>query len=179
MVPLQLLEKPVVEPQRLVVRLQRFRLVNYQQSPGCRYTRPRGKDFAQGTKMRKKEPAEHDIRGVDRKRNADDVMDLELKIGVMPRPRLLYEYSGGIQPDGSIRLQHILKQPGGPAGAAAEIHCQARRAYAATAQQFPRFRFVHFGESPQSRTGAQIIAERVFIGCRFPRLLIAHLPIFA
>ena len=109
MVSLQLIEKPVVEPQRLVVGLQRFRLVNHQQSSGCRYACPRGKDFAQGTKMRKQEPAEHDIRGVDWKRSADDVMDLELKVGVVPRARLLDEYCGGIQPDCSIWLQHISK----------------------------------------------------------------------
>ena len=109
MVSLQLFEKPVVEPQRRVTGLQRFRLVNHQHSSGCRCARPRGQDLPQGTKMRKQEPAKHDIRGVDRKRNADDVMDLELKIGVMPRPRHLYEYGGGIQPDGSIWLQHISK----------------------------------------------------------------------
>jgi hypothetical protein len=109
MVPLQLFEKQVVEPQRLVIGLQRLRLVNHQQSTGCRYARPRGKDFPQGTKMRKQKPAEHDIRGVDRKRNADDVMDLEFKIGAMPPPRLLYEYCGGIQPDCSIWHRRILK----------------------------------------------------------------------
>jgi hypothetical protein len=47
MVPLQLFEKPIVEPQRRVTGLQRFRLVNHEQSPGCRYARPRGKDFPQ------------------------------------------------------------------------------------------------------------------------------------
>jgi len=52
MMPLQLFEKPVVEPQRFVIGLQRFRLVNHQQSPGCRCTRPPGKDIPQGTKMR-------------------------------------------------------------------------------------------------------------------------------
>src|SRR5438105_3305922 len=44
-----------------------------------------------------------------------------------------------------------------------------RRGYAAAPQQFPRFRFVHFGQPAQSRTGAQVIAERVFIGGCFPR----------
>jgi len=78
MVPLQLFDKPVIEPQRGVIGLQRFRLVNHQQSSGCRYAGPRGKDFAQRTKMRKQEPAEHDIRSINRKRDADDVMDLEL-----------------------------------------------------------------------------------------------------
>ena len=85
-------------------------------------------------------------------------MDLELKVGPMLRPRLLYEYWGGVQPDCSAWFQRILKQAGGPAGAAAEIHSQPRRVYAAAPQQFPRFRFIHFGQPTQSRTGAQVIA---------------------
>ena len=121
--------------------------------------------------MRKQEPAEHDIRSVDRKRNADDVMDLELKVGAMPRPRLLYEYWGGIQPDCPAWFQRILKQAGGPAGAAAEIHSQPRRFYAAAPLQFPRFRFVDFGQPTESRAGSQVIAEGVFVGARFLRFL--------
>jgi len=91
-------------------------------------------------------------------------MDPELKIGAMPRPCLLYEYRGGIQPDCSAWIQRILKQAGGPTRAAAEIHSQSRRVDAAAPQQFPRFRFVHFGQPTQTRTGAQVIAERVFVG---------------
>ena len=47
MVPLQLLEKPIVKPQGRVTGLQRFGLVNHEKSSGCRYARPRGKDFSQ------------------------------------------------------------------------------------------------------------------------------------
>jgi hypothetical protein len=129
--------------------------------------------------MRKQEPAEHDIRSANRKWSADDVVDLELKNRTMPRPRLLYEYCGGIQPDCSTGLQRILKQPGGPAGSTAEVHCQLRRVYAAAAQQLARFRFVDFGQPPQSRAGAQIIAECVFVGCCSPSLVISQSPIFA
>jgi hypothetical protein len=106
-------------------------------------------------------------------------MHLELKVGAMPRPRLLYEYWGGVQPDCSAWFQRILKQAGGPTGAAAEIHSQPRRVYAAAPQQFPRFRFIHFGQPTQSRTGAQVIAERVFVGGCFPRLSFSHSGIVA
>lgn len=179
MVPLQLFEKPIVEPQRRVTGLQRFRLVNHEPSPGCRYARPRGQDFLQGTKMRQQEPAEQDIRSVDRKRNADDVMHVELKAGALPCSRLLYEHWGSIQPDGSVRFQRIVKQAGGPAGAAAEIHRQPWLVYTTAPQQFPRFRFVQFGQPAQSRTGAQVISERVFVGGCFLRWPFSHSAIVA
>lgn len=52
MMPLQLSEKPVVEAQGRVTRIQRFRLVNHQPSSWGRDSLPRRKDFPQGTKMR-------------------------------------------------------------------------------------------------------------------------------
>ena len=51
--------------------------------------------------------------------------------------------------------------------------------YAAAPQQFPRFRFVHFGQPAQPRTGAQVIAKSVFVSGRFPRFPFSHSVIVA